>query len=36
VIGQWQMKRLGVDPEEAGIAPWFQRDDEAVGSEKET
>ena len=28
VLGQWQMKRLGVDREEAGIAPWFQEDDE--------
>jgi hypothetical protein len=27
VIGQWQMKRLGVDPEEAGVAPWFLRED---------
>jgi hypothetical protein len=24
VLGQWQAKRLGVDAEEAGIAPWFQ------------
>jgi hypothetical protein len=24
VVGQWQAKRLGIDPEEAGIAPWFQ------------
>jgi hypothetical protein len=23
VLGQWQGKRLGVDPEEAGAAPWF-------------
>ena len=28
VLGQWQMKRLGVDREEAGIAPWFQEDDD--------
>lgn len=28
VKGQWQAKRLGVDPEEAGVAPWFQEDDE--------
>eukprot|EP00980_Cylindrotheca_fusiformis_P014179 scaffold3720_cov141-Cylindrotheca_fusiformis.AAC.18 len=28
VVGQWQAKRLGVDPEEAGIAPWFQQEDE--------
>jgi hypothetical protein len=24
VIGQWQGKRLGVDPEEAGTPPWFE------------
>ena len=24
VIGQWQMKRLGVAPDEAGVAPWFE------------
>jgi hypothetical protein len=23
VIGQWQAKRLGVDPDEAGTPPWF-------------
>ena len=23
VLGQWQAKRLGVDPDEAGTAPWF-------------
>lgn len=23
VLGQWQAKRLGVDPDEAGIPPWF-------------
>ena len=28
VLGQWQMKRLGVDREEAGIAPWFQEDED--------
>jgi hypothetical protein len=26
VLGQWQAKRLGVDPEEMGVAPWFQED----------
>ncbi len=25
VVGQWQAKRLGVDPDEAGTAPWFER-----------
>ena len=24
VLGQWQAKRLGVEPGEAGVAPWFQ------------
>jgi hypothetical protein len=24
VEAQWQAKRLGVDPEEAGVAPWFE------------
>ncbi|CAJ1964241.1 unnamed protein product [Cylindrotheca closterium] len=28
VVGQWQAKRLGVDPEEAGNPPWFGEDDE--------
>jgi hypothetical protein len=27
VLGQWQAKRLGVDPEEAGIAPWFEEEE---------
>jgi hypothetical protein len=26
VIGQWQAKRLGVDREEAGTAPWLEMD----------
>lgn len=29
VVGQWQAKRLGVDPEEAGTAPWFEEKEEA-------
>ncbi|KAL3921261.1 MAG: hypothetical protein SGILL_002836, partial [Bacillariaceae sp.] len=28
VKGQWQAKRLGADPEEAGVAPWFQEEEE--------
>lgn len=24
VVGQWQAKRLGVEPGEAGVAPWFE------------
>jgi hypothetical protein len=27
VLAQWQAKRLGVDPQEAGTAPWFMVDD---------
>lgn len=34
VIGQWQMKRLGVDPDEAGVAPWFERKDEETPTEE--
>ena len=39
ILGQWQAKRLGVDPDEAGVAPWFQEDEEdetPPASEKET
>jgi len=37
VIGQWQCKRLGVDPEEAGVAPWFETDEEEEdGNTEET
>lgn len=25
VLGRWQMKRLGVGEEEAGVAPWFEK-----------
>jgi hypothetical protein len=28
VLGQWQAKRLGVDREEAGVAPWFQTEED--------
>ena len=28
VLGQWQAKRLGIDPEEAGVAPWFEQNQE--------
>ena len=36
VWGQWQMKRLGVDREEAGVAPWFeQEEDEDKDGEEE-
>lgn len=35
VLGQWQAKRLGVDREEAGIAPWFEmKNDETVDSDE--
>jgi len=36
VVGQWQAKRLGVEAEEAGIAPWFESDDEEEENEGET
>lgn len=32
VLGQWQAKRLGVDKEEAGIAPWFEQEEDENGS----
>lgn len=28
VKGQWQAKRLGVDPDEAGTPPWFEIDED--------
>jgi hypothetical protein len=28
VVGQWQAKRLGVDKEEIGEAPWFEEEEE--------
>jgi hypothetical protein len=28
VVAQWQGKRLGADPEESGIAPWFEEQEE--------
>jgi len=27
VVGQWQAKRLGVETDEAGVAPWFEEED---------
>lgn len=27
VLAQWQAKRLGVDPEEAGTPPWFEEEE---------
>ena len=36
VLGQWQAKRLGVDPEEAGVAPWFQEDDDGEGQSEDS
>ena len=35
VIGQWQAKRLGVDKDEVGLAPWFQDDEEEEGQAKQ-
>jgi hypothetical protein len=34
VLGQWQARRLGVDPEESGPAPWFEEDEEEEAEEK--
>jgi hypothetical protein len=31
VTGQWQAKRLGIDPQEAGTAPWFEQEDKEGG-----
>ncbi len=28
VVGQWQAKRLGVEKDEAGVAPWFEPEEE--------
>jgi hypothetical protein len=28
VKGQWQARRLGVDPDEAGTAPWFEQEED--------
>ena len=36
VLGQWQAKRLGVDPDEAGTPPWFQVREEDDDGEQET
>lgn len=36
VLGQWQAKRLGVDPEEAGVAPWFEQEEEEEDKTGET
>ena len=38
---QWQARRLGVDPEEAGVAPWFEEEEEetepeAIGATADT
>lgn len=35
VQGQWQAKRLGVDPEEAGTAPWFEAAEEESTAESD-
>ena len=42
VVGQWQAKRLGIEQDEAGVAPWFEEDeeedeaDESVASDEST
>jgi len=32
VVGQWQARRLGVEPGEAGIAPWFEKEEEETAA----
>jgi hypothetical protein len=32
VLGQWQARRLGVDPEEAGVPPWFEEESTSTTS----
>jgi hypothetical protein len=32
VVAQWQAKRLGADPGEAGVAPWFEEQEEDTPS----
>mmetsp|Transcript_29755 Transcript_29755/g.28619 ORF Transcript_29755/g.28619 Transcript_29755/m.28619 type:complete len:225 (-) Transcript_29755:294-968(-) len=34
VMAQWQAKRLGVDPKEAGEAPWFQNESQSGEDEQ--
>ena len=34
VLGQWQARRLGVDPDEAGVAPWFDSGDDEEEKEE--
>jgi hypothetical protein len=36
VVAQWQAKRLGVDPEEAGAAPWFEEEEGEVFAEQDS
>lgn len=33
VLGQWQARRLGVDSDEAGTAPWFEEDEDEESDE---
>ena len=33
VVGQWQAKRLGVEKDEAGVAPWFEEEETSSLSE---
>lgn len=35
VRGQWQAKRLGVDPDEAGTPPWFETEEDDDDEEEE-
>eukprot|EP00978_Attheya_sp_CCMP212_P009999 scaffold23960_cov42-Attheya_sp.AAC.1 len=35
VLGEWQSKRLGVDPSESGTPPWFQEQNETNDDDDE-
>mmetsp|Transcript_18305 Transcript_18305/g.33188 ORF Transcript_18305/g.33188 Transcript_18305/m.33188 type:complete len:286 (-) Transcript_18305:113-970(-) len=35
VLGEWQSKRLGVDPSESGTPPWFQEQNESNDDDDE-
>ena len=36
VVGQWQAKRLGVEADEAGTAPWFETDNDDTDTDTDT
>lgn len=36
VVGQWQARRLGVEKDEVGVAPWFEEPEEEEADETPT